>query len=91
MNTYSKLHDGSWGVRVQGVAKNGDVVVVQKRNGQSTRETVDRVIWAGSGVSLCSLVRSQPQGSTYRGRRGRRCPECGGPNPYGDPCAEPCD
>jgi hypothetical protein len=45
MNTYAKLRDGSWGVRVQGAAASGDVVVVTKRDGTSKTETIGRVVW----------------------------------------------
>ena len=36
MATYTKLHDGNWGVRVQGgSAKAGDRVTVSKKSGES--------------------------------------------------------
>lgn len=76
--SYTKLRDGSWGIRVQGSAKAGQVVVVRKKDNTSKDETIERVLWTGDGISLCSIGRSQQtRASNSRGGqqgslRGRR-------------------
>ena len=83
--TYTKLRDGSWGVRVTGAAvKAGDRVTVTKKSGESKVEVIDRVLWTGNGVSLCSVRGSgAPARSGHSPRAGRRnyedeCELCGG-------------
>lgn len=56
MNSFAKLNDGSWGIRVQGPVKVGDRVSVEKRDGTTSLQTVTRVIWTGNGVSLCEIA-----------------------------------
>lgn len=53
MATYTKLRDGSWGVRVEGsVPKAGTTVTVSKKDGSSKTETLARLVWSGNGISL---------------------------------------
>jgi len=81
--TYTKLYNGSWGVRVEGTVTGGDVVTVTKKDGGTKSETVERVIWSGNGICLCSIGRdssSHSHGShgSRRRRDGRyECDECG--------------
>lgn len=97
--TFTKLRTGDWGLRVtgRGDVAPGDTVAVTKRSGQTELKTVGRVIWRGDGVVLCSIANGggtpRRQQSRQQSRRcdDTRCRECGGYNPYGDPCAEPCD
>jgi len=56
--TPAKLRDGSWGARVKGAAKSGDVLKVTTRAGKSWTATVDRVLWKGRGVTLVSTRRA---------------------------------
>lgn len=88
--TYSKLQDGSWGIRIVGDGapgvKVGQTVTVHKRNGDSSTETIDRVLWTSANVALCSIQSSRiAPSSPYGicadcgetcGRRYRRCLEC---------------
>jgi hypothetical protein len=60
--TYTKLRDGSWGIRVTGTAKAGDVVTVTKRSGETVNATVGRVVWSGNGVSLCEVAAAPKRG-----------------------------
>lgn len=50
-----KLRSGDWGVKVRapGVSSGDDVLVTTKA-GKSWTATVDRVVWSGSGVHICS-------------------------------------
>ena len=77
MATYTKLKDGSWGVRVEGTAKSGQSVTVTKKSGETKSETIGRVLWSGNGISLCSVGQSSGNGSHSTHRPGR-CANCGG-------------
>lgn len=61
-STYTKLRDGSWGLRVQGTATPGQAVVAVKRSGETKVETVARVLWTDGSVSLCSIAASRTRG-----------------------------
>jgi hypothetical protein len=95
--TYTKLRSGDWGIRVAGTVSTGEKITVRKRDGSTKEERIAKVVWSGNGVSLCTIgAARQSSGrygrySSYGRRGGKRCPECGGYNPWGDPCGEPCD
>ena len=79
--TYTKLKDGSWGIRVPGQARKGQEYSVSKRDGTSKRETIRAVLWTGTDksgatVSLCAIGTSR---GTSVGGGDRRCKSCGGP------------
>lgn len=91
---YTKLRDGSWGIRVPGAVADGDEITVVKRNGEAKLERVGRVLWQGEGVSLCTIAASAPkQAPAGRVRYSRkRCWETGA-NCYsidGTPYCEEC-
>jgi hypothetical protein len=76
--SYTKLRDGSWGIRVDGHARVGEMVEVTTKGGQRKREKVTKVLWTGqdkfSGktISLCSIEQrasSSPASSPSRDRR----------------------
>lgn len=71
--TYAKLRSGEWGVRVVSDRKpsSGDVVIVRERSGVNRTEMIERVIWTGQGVALCTLRRPQ-NGASRSSARGRR-------------------
>lgn len=64
MNTYTKLKNGDWGIRVIGSAQPQSKVTVQTKSGASKQETVDKILWMGTDkhsgkkISLCSIVRA---------------------------------
>lgn len=62
MATYTKLRDGSWGVKVRGKATVGQTVTVTKRDGQKKTETITQVLWTGDGVSLCAISAARETG-----------------------------
>lgn len=76
--TYSKLRDGSWGIRVIGSAIPGDRIYVTKKSGEGRYETVAAVLWCGDGVNVCAIERDGPEPDT-RGSRDPHtpCPKCG--------------
>ena len=84
--TFTKLKNGDWGIKVDGKAKEGTVVTVTKKDGTSSQETVAKVIWSGSGVSICAIVQkprlaaSKEVGTTReraaRGRSARQYTGC---------------
>lgn len=76
MNSYAKLRDGTWGVRIEGTAKPGDVVKVTTKAGVEKQETVKAVVWSDKGVSLCSIEprardRAPSDRTQYAGGRAR--------------------
>ena len=55
-NSYIKMKDGSWGVRISsGNVKPGSSWLVTKKSGGAATEKVDKVVWKGGGVSLCTI------------------------------------
>lgn len=68
--SYTKLKSGDWGVRVTGTARVGDRVTVITRAGERKEETIEKVIWTGNGVSLCSVVSKKKTASAPAGRVG---------------------
>lgn len=55
--TYTKLKDGNWGLRIQGVTDDVDVVTVTKKSGEIKTEYVDRILWRGNGIMLATIAR----------------------------------
>lgn len=45
--TFTRLQDGSWGVRVPGTATVGQAITVAKRDGSTKAATVAKVLWTG--------------------------------------------
>lgn len=68
---YTKLKDGTWGVRVSGRVSVGQEVTVTKKSGEVSHETVSVVLWTGIAKdgAEASLVKIS-QRSTGRGRMG---------------------
>jgi hypothetical protein len=82
MATYTKLRDGTWGLRGAGLTA-GRAVTVRKKSGETRQETVGRVLWTGpDGTCLATMVSSSapaPQRHSDGRRNGgrRECDECG--------------
>lgn len=79
--TYTKLRDGSWGLRGPAAAlKPGASVTVAKRSGETKTETVGRVLWTGDGVAMTTIAGGSAPARTggtgapnaRRARAGRR-------------------
>lgn len=87
MTTYTKLNNGSWGLRVRGTAKVGQKLTVSKKDGTSKIETVSAVLWSGDGITLCAIAASvssvarsafsTSKPATRKYRPGMDCPCCG--------------
>lgn len=65
----TKLRDGSWGARVQGTARVGDLIQISTRAGKRWTATVERVVWSGQGASI---VATESIGGRARVGPGRR-------------------
>lgn len=86
MNSYTKLKDGSWGLRIEGTATKGQSVTIQTKSGERKTEVVGNVLWTGPDnrtkqtISLCekgSLATTRsPRKHTRPGGR-YECEECG--------------
>jgi hypothetical protein len=55
MATYTKLRDGSWGIRSTREVVPGMSVVVTKKGGEAKNERVARIIWTDGKVWLASI------------------------------------
>lgn len=66
--SYTKLRSGDWGVRVTGDVKPGDRLMVTNRSMKARSEQIDKVIWRGDDVTLCSLVPRSPRKRPRRSR-----------------------
>lgn len=53
--TFTKLQDGSWGLRVKGDPTPGAAVTVSKRDGGTDTKTVGRVLYRGDGFAVCTI------------------------------------
>lgn len=73
MNTYTKLQSGEWGVRAAGKVASGASVIVNKKDGSTKTETVEKVLWTGKDkrtsetISLCA-IRAERRNGEPRGR-----------------------
>lgn len=71
MASYTKLRDGSWGVRVQQAAAptSGVTITVTTKAGAVKTETIGRVLWSGNGVHICTVssTRSSSRGGKWTG------------------------
>lgn len=50
--TWTKLNDGSWGLRSTVALSEGEVVTVCRKDGSRSKATVGRRVWTGNGVWL---------------------------------------
>lgn len=61
MASYTKLKNGDWGLRLPGKATAGQTITVKKKNGETEKKTIARVLWVGKDlktgqeISLCSI------------------------------------
>lgn len=58
MTTYTKLRNGSWGIRAEGRLQPGGTVTVTTKAGVSKTETVGKVIWTDGKITLASVRQS---------------------------------
>lgn len=96
---YTKLKDGSWGLRGPGLTE-GTSVRVTKRSGQTKTETVGHVVWKGNGVSVARIASRNGSSSSRRAYSRRSsagaygAEYCGGTCPVNGhrcgPAAGPC-
>lgn len=54
MNTWTKLKDGSWGIRIEGVANPGETIWVSRKDGGRAPVVVGQILWTGGGVMLAT-------------------------------------
>lgn len=99
--TWTKLRDGSWGLRITGplAVTAGMVVTAKRSNGTTSREAVGEVVWSDGKVTL-ARVGAKPReasagGYSYApraaaaprpGARMRKCGYCDGLYPADGLC-----
>ena len=55
--TFKKLKDGTWGLLVNSdQVKSGDNVLTVTKAGKQSHKIIDKVIWSGQGVSICTIA-----------------------------------
>lgn len=72
--TYLRLKSGQWALRGAGL-REGETVTVERRDGSRKTETVGRIIWEGSGVTVAQIEK-EPRYAP--GEQLRWCGRCGG-------------
>lgn len=81
--TFTKLRDGTWGLRSTDRLTAGQEVLVEKRDGTTQTAMVGRVLWSGDGVTLASIADDGSREKASNARGGRRshggsiCAACG--------------
>jgi len=74
--TYTRLKDGSWGIRTTFAASAGSIVEVKKQSGEVKDEVVEKLIWSGSGVYLYAVRQAAKKEAA---QRSQKCDDCGAP------------
>ena len=66
-NTYKKLHDGNWGVRVPGSVPPGvgSKIQVKKASGEIKTETVASIASCGFTETICRIVSTSKPSTSY--------------------------
>lgn len=71
--TYTKLRDGSWGIRGPAAEiQSYKNVTVTKKDGTSKTEMVVSVVWSGNGVSIATIAKLENKGGYGASRRRRQ-------------------
>lgn len=90
MTTYTKLRNGTWGIRGDAdTVKVARVVNVHKRSGETKLETVDRIVWTDGTTAIAAI---KPAAATPKAHRPRHhwhdgfCDECDQWAKAGTPC-----
>lgn len=76
--TYTKLRDGTWGLKVIDTVTVGQTVTVTTKAGAQKSETIGAVLWTGPNYTVCTIVPKPRTGTKSRLSNGR-CRECRGP------------
>jgi hypothetical protein len=79
-NSYKKLNNGAWGVRIIGTAKPGNIVDIITKSGKVKSETVASVLMERDGVAICTIVQRGYAAQAVAGGRGYAptvCKYCG--------------
>ena len=58
--SFAKLKGGEWGVRNTATGKTGDIVNVQRKDGQIKPEKLGKLVWEGNGVQLYAIDKGAP-------------------------------
>ena len=98
--SFTKLRDGSWGLRFEGKAPpSGAPALVKKSNGTVETVLVGKVIWSGNGITLTTIgggraaPSSRSSGSGHKCRNGKAAhdgPCCSGRHSAGTDCGCDC-
>lgn len=89
--SYTKLKDGSWGIRVPRQVEAGEQVTVTTKAGKQKTEVVTSVLWTGSDnagntISLCAIDQLTSDKPAKMGL----CAVCSDQVPYGHELCKYC-
>jgi hypothetical protein len=73
--TWTKLDDGTWGLRCKGAVAVGDIVLVTKNSGQKTSETVGDIVRRDTGETLTKVGPKKKKVPRELFRSVQVCPE----------------
>lgn len=71
--TYTKLRNGSWGLRLTHDANPGATVTVTRRDGSTKTEIVGRILWSDGRVALATIDARTGRPAGYRASAAGRC------------------
>jgi hypothetical protein len=86
MTTWTKLNDGSWGIRGDAnTIRQGATVTVTKKSGESKTVQVAHVLWTGNGVAIAKVGTPTAAPRRSSSRMVTSCSKC---RAIGDLCEE---
>jgi hypothetical protein len=79
--TWARLRDGTWGVRLVGLAAvaPGTAVTVLTRAGRAQTAVVDRIVWHGTDARGQPVTLARVRDADRSPAASARCVECGRP------------
>lgn len=87
MNTYTKLSDGSWGVRTNEPVIPGQKITVTKKSGEIKTETIAAILSTSAAGNVVSI---QPPPRPVGAQLWEPCERCGSEPSYATPCGHLC-
>jgi hypothetical protein len=77
--SYAKLRSGEWGIRSTEPISAGQRILVSKKSGEASTETVDRIVYNGDGFCLASIKKTERCGNASKPSNGALSQYCQSP------------
>lgn len=68
----TKLRNGDWGAKVQGIVRDGDEIRIPTKAGKEWTATVARVLWTGNDISIVATM-NRPRNHRHGGNHECDC------------------